>query len=152
MKDLRGTAVTAVAASLEQCFVLLEDVERYPEWYPSVVRRVAVIDRDGAGRPIRARTQLHVAHGPIIKEFDLTMAVATQRPSAVTLSKVGGSQQRFDVGWRLRDGSGSGTRIEVDLRASLDVPRFIPVGGIGDAIAQGFVVAARDALSRDARA
>ena len=40
-------------------------------------------------------------------------------------------QERFDVTWRV-DG-GQSTRIALDLAANLDVPRFIPLGDVGDA-------------------
>ncbi len=63
------------------------------------------------------------------------------------LSKVKseGSDQEFDVVWRLR--KDKGTRIELDLHANLDVSRFLPLGGVGDSLAEGFVAAAADALS-----
>jgi hypothetical protein len=37
---------------------------------------------------------------------------------------------------------GPSTSIRLDLAANLDVPRFLPLGGIGDAMAAGFVTAA----------
>ena len=53
-------------------------------------------------------------------------------------------QERFDVTWRV-DG-GQSTRIALDLAANLDVPRFIPLGDVGDAMAQQLVSAATRAL------
>ena len=39
--------------------------------------------------------------------------------------------------------SGAGpTQIRLDLAANLDVPRFVPLGGVGDSMADGFVSAA----------
>jgi hypothetical protein len=38
-------------------------------------------------------------------------------------------------------------QIRLDLHANLSVPRFLPLGGIGDAVADGFVNAAARALA-----
>jgi ribosome-associated toxin RatA of RatAB toxin-antitoxin module len=149
MKDLQGTARTVAAAPLEACLALLEAVDGYPAWYPSVVHAVEVLDRDGRGVATRARATLQVSLGALVRNFNLLLAVDVQRPSTVKLTKVSDhqSEQRFDVIWNLRDQGGAGTSIELALRASLDVPRFIPVGSIGDSLARGFVTAARDKLT-----
>ena len=76
MKDLRGTANAVVGAPRDACFALLQAVDRYPAWHPAVVREVEVLDRDGDGVAVQARTKLHVALGAIVKDFDLVMAVA----------------------------------------------------------------------------
>jgi hypothetical protein len=52
--------------------------------------------------------------------------------------------EKFEVNWSV-DGSAP-TRIGLDLAANLDVPRFLPLGAIGDAMAGGFVSAATKAL------
>jgi hypothetical protein len=49
--------------------------------------------------------------------------------------------ERFEVRWTLNE-----HHVVLDLEASLDVPRFLPIGGIGDSVAQGFVTAAVRAL------
>ena len=54
---------------------LLAAVDRYPSWHPDVVKDVEVLERDDQGRPTKARTKLHVQHGPITRDFDLTMEV-----------------------------------------------------------------------------
>lgn len=138
-----------MAASPERCLALLEAVDGYPSWYHEAVRDVEVLDRGPAGQPSRVRAQLHVKRGPVVKDFDLVMAVEVDRPRTVKLSKVTDerSEQRFDVTWRLRDGVG--TQIKVELYAKLRVSRFVPLGGIGNAIADGFVSAAARALTSE---
>lgn len=148
MKELRGTATALVPAPLERCLALVEAVDRYPDWYPDVVRSVEVLERDIGGVPSRARTKLHVAVGPVTKDFDLLMAVTVQAPATVKLVKVGGSA-KFDVVWRLQ--AGESTRLSLELDANLDVPRFLPLRGVGDSIARGFVSAANAELARRAR-
>jgi ribosome-associated toxin RatA of RatAB toxin-antitoxin module len=146
MKKLHGTATEVVAAPLDECLALLEAVDRYPSWYPEVVRDVEVLDRDPSGQPTRVRTKLHVSRGPLVKDFDLILAVVIEPPATVKLTRPTNdpSEQELDVTWCLQDGEG--TRIELYLDANLRVPRFLPVSGIGDSMAQGFVAAARRAL------
>jgi hypothetical protein len=54
------------------------------------------------------------------------------------------TNQEFNATWRLRP-AGS-TRLALELDAKLRVPWYIRAGGIGDAIAEGFVTAASRAL------
>ena len=145
MKELRGTASTLVPAPLDQCLALVEAVDGYPDWYPEVVRAVDVVERDASGLPSRAQTKLHLSVGPVTKDFDLLMAVTVEPPSTVKLAKVGGAA-KFDVIWRLTEGEQ--TRIGLDLDASLDVPRFLPLGDVGNSVAQGFISAASTELAR----
>ena len=145
MKELRGSAATLVPAPLAQCLALVEAVDGYPAWYPEVVRAVDVLERDARGLPSRAQTKLHVSAGPMTKDFDLLMAVTVEPPATVKLTKVGGNA-KFDVIWRVTDGEN--TRIELQLDANLDVPRFVPLGDVGNSVAQGFVSAASAELAR----
>ena len=139
-----------VRAPIERCFALVDAVERYPDWYPEVVREVSVVERDGEGHPSKAHTKLHVARGPLVKDFDLLMNVAAERPAAVTLTRIRhgpSDQEQFEVRWRLGE-EAAGTSVRLDVEATLSVPRLVPVGGIGDAVAEGFVAAALKELMR----
>ena len=150
MKQLHGTATEVVAAPLDECLALLEAVDRYPDWYPEVVREVEVLDRDPSGQPTRARTKLHVSR-PLVKDFDLVLAIVVEPPATVKLTRPtnDSSQQQLDVTWRLQDRDG--TRIELYLNANLRVPRLLPLGGIGTSMAKGFVAAASRALAPEVR-
>jgi hypothetical protein len=92
---------------------------------------------------------LHISVGPVTKDFDLLMAVTVEPPATVSLAKVGGDA-KFDVVWHLTEGES--TRIKLELDASLDVPRFLPLCDIGNTVAQGFVSAASAELARRAAA
>jgi Polyketide cyclase / dehydrase and lipid transport len=148
MKELRGAADATVAVPIERCFELLRAVDAYPSWYPEVVKSVEVVDRDAQGAPARVQTRLHLAQGPLTRDFDLLMSVTAQRPGTIDLTRVPeerGDDERFQVTWRL---SGrNGTRIGLELLANLPVPRFLPLGGVGDSVARGFVAAAVRQLS-----
>lgn len=139
--------MTLVPASLARCLALVEAVDGYPLWYPEVVRGVEVLERDARGLPSRAQTKLHLSTGPVTKDFDLLMAVTVEPPASVKLAKVDGNA-KFDVIWRLT--KGENTRIELAVDASLDVPRFLPLGDVGNSVAQGFVSAASAELARRA--
>jgi hypothetical protein len=144
VKDLSGSASATTAAALETCLALVESVEAYPSWYPEVVRSVDVLERDPDGAATKARADLHLSQGPLSRDFEVTMAVEAQRPTTVRLKRIPhhpGDDEQFEVLWTLAEG-----RISVDLSASLPVPRFLPIGGIGDAVARGFVDAAVRAL------
>jgi ribosome-associated toxin RatA of RatAB toxin-antitoxin module len=149
LKEFHGTATQVVAAPVEDCLSLLRAVDGYPTWFPEMVRDVEVLQRDASDQPTRARTKLHVARGPLVHDFDLLMAIAVEPPGTVKLSKVTSdrSPSRFDVTWSLQ--AAESTRIELNLSATLSVSELVPVGDIGNAIAEQFVVAASRALASD---
>ncbi len=145
MKELHGSASASVSASAQASFDLLADVEGYPNWYPEAVRRVEVLERSGDRRATRARAVLHVAYGPLVRDFDLTLAVAGEAPRWVKLTRLPNEPsdpEQFEVRWRIAP-----ERIEVELDATLSVPRLVPVGGIGESVAAGFVAAAARTLT-----
>ena len=140
-----------MAAPLEECFVLLAAVDRYPEWCPDVVRQVDVLDRDAAGEPRRARMTIHVEWGAIVRDFQLFLAVAIEPPRAVTLRRATDhpTNQAFTANWLLAPADT--TRITLELDAELRIPAYFPTDGIADKIAQAFVAAASRAVSAPPR-
>ena len=148
MKELTGHATTAVDAPPEECIALVAAVDRYPTWYPAVIRKVDVIERDAAGAVRRARVTVHLAVGPLANDFKFEISVEVQ-PAAVILARVpheASDPDKLEVHWQVKPGE-----LGVDVAARLEVPRFLPVGGAGDSVAQGFVEAARRVLD-DSRA
>lgn len=148
MKELRGTATALVPAPLAECLALVQAVDEYPDWHPDVVRTVEVLERDASSQPIRVQAELHLSVGPVTKNFDLLMAVTVAPPATVELAKIGGDA-KFDVTWHLH--GGENTRLTLELDANVDAPRFLPLGGIGDSVAQGFISAASTELARRRR-
>ena len=135
--------------SIERCFAVVADVEHYPDWYPAGVKRVEVLERGDDQRARLVATVLSVGDGPIHKDFNLKMAVTTTEPSAVDLSRV--KQDAVDgelmaVSWALAPAAGTSdaaaTQLTVALRAALNLPPFLPVGGIAQSVANGFLAAA----------
>ena len=151
MKDLRGDAAAQVVASSSECFQLLLAIERYPEWHPDVVRLAEVTRRGAGGWPTMATTTVHLGVGPLHRDFRLVMEVDTTPDHQVSLTRVphdSSDPERFIVAWHIEPGPT--TRLAMELRATLDVPRLLPLRGVGDAVAQGFVAAAGDELARRA--
>jgi Polyketide cyclase / dehydrase and lipid transport len=133
-----------VAAPVEECIRFFEAVDRYPSWYPEVVRELEVVERDDRGRPTRVRAVLYMSYGPLARSFRLLLAIRVDSPRTVRLTRLRNEpsdREQFDVIWRLRE-EGGNTRVHLELDASLSVPRLVPIGGIGDAMAEGFVTAA----------
>jgi ribosome-associated toxin RatA of RatAB toxin-antitoxin module len=149
MKQLHGTATATVPAPIEDCFELLDAIDGYPAWYPEVVKHATVIERDADGRPIRARADLHVSVGPLARDFHLELQVSMSPPTVVRFARIphhAGDNERFEVLWKLE--ASSETVIMLELNANLSVPRLLPLTGVGDSLAQGFVTAAVRQLAK----
>lgn len=144
MKDLYGQATETTAAPVEDCFALLAAVDRYPLWYPDVVREVDVLGRGAEGHPTAVRAKFRLAYRPLVHDFDLVLAVTLEEPVTVRLARVGGSQ-RFVLTWHVREEGH--TQIELELYARLRVPRVLPLEGVGNTTAGQFVAAAKTALA-----
>jgi hypothetical protein len=147
MKHLQGTAQAVVDVPIEDCLALLAALEDYPSWYPDVVSEVQVLEYGDDGLPLSAETKLHLSYGPVSKDLDLLLAVRVHRPDLVQLTHVPRGQSSgtsFEATWHLEDQAG--THLELELDATMPVPRLVPLGGIGDAFAAGFMQAAVERL------
>jgi len=143
MKHLHGGAQAAVGVPIEECLAFLAALEAYPSWYPEVVREVEVVEHGAHGLPLRAETKLRLSYGPVSRDLDLLLAVRVRRPGLVELTHVSrgsSSGASFDATWRLEDRAG--THLALELDATMPVPRLVPLGGVGDAFAAGFMQAA----------
>ncbi len=150
MKQLTGKAQLDVSAPLEACYALLADVEHYGDWHPNVVRDVHVLDRSEDGLAAKAFATLHVALGPLAHDLPVTLAVERRPPQAVVLTRIPNEPddpETFRAHWQLRR-AGAVTQVGLDLVADLSLPRMLPLGPIGDAMAAGFVAAAAREVSR----
>jgi hypothetical protein len=147
MKTLHGEATVVVATRIDECRELLEAIDQYPVWYPEVIREVEVLERKPDGDPRMARATVHVARGPFVRDLQLVVAVTTDAEGIVKLTRLPNEpsdDEQLEVTFRLEETDG--TRIELRLEGHLDVPRLLPLGGIGDSIAQRFVAAVTRAL------
>jgi ribosome-associated toxin RatA of RatAB toxin-antitoxin module len=128
-----------VSAAPADVYAVVEDVETYPEWMTGV-QGVDVHERGPDGRVSVARIHMELPI-PVVKGgFAFTGAVDRTPPSRVTLRRKPsreGDEQALTVDWRLEP-EGSGTRVRLEMDATVDVPRFAPLGGPADSMARGF--------------
>ena len=145
MKDLQGSASISLAATPADCVALLAAVDGYPSWCPELIREVEVLERGADGVPVRARTTVHLALGPIANDFRFEITVSVQPGAEVVLSRIPDDRsdaESLDIRWLAKPGE-----LSIEMSGRLGVPRFLPVGGIGDSVAQDFVEAASRALA-----
>lgn len=149
MKDLQGRANAEVAVPLEDCFELVAAIDRYPSWF-DVVREVEVLERDEDGRPLTARIELHIPQSPFGTDFELVVAVETDPPMAVMLTKIPDGpddRERAHLSWRMQHGESTYVEFEFDAAVSF-LPAFLPLGGMGDVVAKVILDEATDAFAR----
>lgn len=149
MKELQGWASAELDVPAQECFELLAAVERYPAWF-EVVSAVEILEAERNGTPGVARAELHVPQSPFGTHFELFVAVRTERPAVITLTRLpdgAADEDRLELTWRVNGGDYTELEFEFDAAASF-VPSFVPVGGAGEAIARGAIEAARAALER----
>jgi ribosome-associated toxin RatA of RatAB toxin-antitoxin module len=145
MRDVNASATGAVAADLERCYALLAEVERYPVWYPAGAKRVEVLDRDGEGRAESVDALLSLGQGPIRKDFQMKLGVTYEQPRRVELSRLASDAkggESITVTWTLVP-KDAATELTVAFAARLDLPPFLPINGIVEAVAQDFLAAAQ---------
>jgi ribosome-associated toxin RatA of RatAB toxin-antitoxin module len=149
MKELQGRASAELEIAPEECFQLLAAFERYPTWF-EVVQEVEILEAEQNGTPGMARAALHIPQSPFGTHFELFLAVRTEAPVSVTLTRVPDGpydEDRLELSWRVEGDASTRLQLEFDAAASF-VPSFLPVGGAGDAIARAALDAARTALTR----
>src|SRR5581483_7918013 len=119
MKELQGEASAEVAASAQECLALLEDLERYPSWYPEVVRRVQIVSPEADRAPVQARTTVHLGIGPIQRDFNLLMQLSSEAGRVIRLARVkdeASDAEELSATWRIEDRSpGDRTRLTVEV-------------------------------------
>lgn len=153
MKTVSAQAEAISHAGIPEVAHLLRAVDAYPRWAGEVVREAIVLARDEAGQPLRVEATLRVQLGPLPLDLELTLAISSERAESVTLTRLPndpGDEERFVAVWRLDEGPARRTRIGLSIEASIDVPRLVPLGDLGDKLARRLAdaaAAAADAAS-----
>jgi hypothetical protein len=151
MREIAATAQGETPTPIERCFEQLADIEGYPSWYPSGVKRAEQLERGPGGELTKVQATLALNQGPIQRDFTLDFAVTLERPRLVELQRVphlhSSSGTTMVIAWRLRELAAELTEVVVDFNAQLDIPRFLPLGGIADSIAGGFLGAALESFA-----
>jgi ribosome-associated toxin RatA of RatAB toxin-antitoxin module len=152
MKDLAATASGTTPADPETAFALLTDLPGYPGWYPSGVRDVSILERDDqTDAATKVKATLHASVGPINRDFKLHLRVVTRTAELVELTRLPKEprdREEMQVSWRLAPAGApaGGTTITIAVTARLSIPPLVPVGGVADSMAKGFLHAALQQL------
>jgi hypothetical protein len=145
MKDLNASVSGVATKPQSEVYAFLADFAQYPTWYPAGVKSASMTSDD------RGHAVLAVDQGPIQRDFDMDMAIETTPVSSVVLRRLpSGSRdkQQLAVTWLLApDVGAAGTSVTAQFAATLNIPAFLPLGGLEKAIPQGFLDAALAALN-----
>ena len=107
-----------IRASPEQCFEILSDFDRYPEW-SSDIKAVNVVDRDDLGRPTRVAFRA----GAFGRSTSLTLAYDySLAPERLSWIQEDGDLTRRYEGSYLFEAAGDETEVTYRLTVELKVP------------------------------
>lgn len=145
MKDLNASVSGVANRSQSEVYAFLADFASYPSWYPAGVKQASMSSEE-TGHAVLAVNQ-----GPIQRDFDMEMAIERSPESSVVLRRLpsgSGDTQQLAVTWLLAPDVGDGgTSVTAQFAATLNIPAFLPLGGLEKAIPQGFLDAALAALN-----
>ena len=116
-----------IDATPQQCFDVLTDYERLPEWQ-GAVRSARVVERDERGRGTVVDYEVDVK----LKTVRYRLGQVYEEPGRLASRYLGGDFRDFSGEWRFLPLDGGRTRAELDLK--IDPGRFVP-GPLRSAIA-----------------
>ena len=126
-----GDCQTAeIEATPQQCFDLLTDYERLPEWQ-GAVRSASILERDAQGRGAVVQYEVDAR----VKTVRYRLRQVYDEPARLASEYLGGDFRDFSGEWRFVALDKRRTRVELDLR--IDPGRFVPApvrGVIADAV------------------
>jgi ribosome-associated toxin RatA of RatAB toxin-antitoxin module len=126
-----GECQTAeIDATPQQCFDLLTDYERLPEWQ-GAVRSASILERDAQGRGAVVEYEVDAR----VKTVRYRLRQVYDEPARLASEYLGGDFRDFSGEWRFVAFDARRTRVELDLR--IDPGRFVPGpvrGVIADAV------------------
>ena len=128
-----------IAAAPQACFDALTDFEHLPEWQ-GAVRDVQVLERDEHGRGSVIEFEVDAK----VRRVRYRLRQRYEEPHRIASEYLGGDFRDFTGEWRFTP-SGTGTRVELDLR--IDPGRFVP-GPVRSLIADAVMRRALEDLQR----
>jgi len=114
-----ATERMVVAATPEQCFAVVSDVERYPEWAADI-KQVVVKSRDAEGRPAVVTWRA----GAFGRSTSYTLAYDyTGAPRFLAWKQTAGDlTSKLDGAYRFDSAGGGATEVTYTLEVELRVP------------------------------
>jgi ribosome-associated toxin RatA of RatAB toxin-antitoxin module len=122
--------IAEIDATPQQCFDLLTDYERLPEWQ-GAVRSAAILERDEQGRGAVVEYEVDAR----VKTVRYRLRQIYDEPRRLASEYLGGDFRDFSGEWRFVPVDDGRTRAELDLQ--IDPGRFVPGpvrGVIADAV------------------
>jgi len=115
----QATEHMVVSASAEQCFAVVSDVERYPDWAADI-KNVTVESRDGEGRPLEVTFRA----GAFGRSTSYRLAYDYSRaPGTLAWKQVSGDlTSKLDGDYRFESTPDGGTEVTYTLEVELRVP------------------------------
>ncbi len=114
-----ATQRMVVAAPPEQCFAVVSDIERYPEWAADI-KEVTVVRRDDEGRPAEATFRVGAfgrsSSNTLLYDYSKAPEVFAWRQTAGDLTSA------FDGSYRFERSPNGGTEVTYTLEVELRVP------------------------------
>lgn len=111
MSIMNGSVSAEVAAPIERCWALIEDVARAPEWQ-RVLERVDVIERDERGRPLICDT----VNDAKLTKVRCRVRMHYEPPRRLTFTRVQSEDvQAMEGSWVLEDLGAGRTRATYTL-------------------------------------
>jgi uncharacterized membrane protein len=117
--DAAQEVTVEIAATQDECFAVIVDFERYPEW-SSAVRRARILERDEAG--IGRRVEFEIALP--IKSIRYVLEYAHRRPTRLTWTSVEGDVESIAGAYRFR--KLGARRTEATCRQEIRLGFWIP--------------------------
>jgi ribosome-associated toxin RatA of RatAB toxin-antitoxin module len=114
-----ATERMVVAASPEQCFSVVSDVERYKEWAADI-KEISVVRRDPQDRPLEVTWRA----GAFGRSTSYTLVYDySDAPSTLSWRQVAGDlTSKLDGHYRFEPSSDGGTEVTYTLEVELRVP------------------------------
>lgn len=115
----RRTEHRIVSATPEQCFAVVSDLERYPEWAADI-KQVTIDTRDVEGRPLEVSWRV----GAFGRSTSYTLAYDySGAPRALSWKQVAGDlTSKLDGEYRFDPAPDGGTEVTYTLEVGLRVP------------------------------
>jgi ribosome-associated toxin RatA of RatAB toxin-antitoxin module len=107
---LTGENTIEVEASPEECYALVVELDRYPEWQTQV-RSAEVIERDGEGRPLVVETVSDAR----VRELKYRLRYRHEPPARMSWTYVKGDVKDLNGEYRFEALDGGRTRVTFRL-------------------------------------
>jgi uncharacterized membrane protein len=111
MADLHGEHAVDVEAPPERCYAIAADLEHAPGWQRSL-RSVAVLERDGDGRPVLVETESDAS----VRAVRSRLRFRYDPPGAIAWEQERGDVKRLQGSWTFAELEPGRTRATYALR------------------------------------